>query len=177
MKENLKEIMAYLKKARSELKKYIFDNKKVLKQEKIEGNGWSPVEVLDHLYKTEIFITGLLGRQLERAVKKGLKAREDSTSYLHSLDQFEIEIVKEKYNAPEQSMPDRSTNPETILLKMDGSRAELILLLHQFSDFDMEGMEFPHPAYGRMNMLQRVVFIGKHEHRHLNQIRQITKLS
>ena len=177
MKENLKEIIAYLEEVRSEIKKYISDNGKFIKGKVNGGNTWSPDEVLDHLYKTEIFITGLLSRQLDRAEKKGLKAMENSTSYLHSLDKFEIETVKEKYNAPEQSKPDGSIDPENLLQKMDESRSELLQLLQNFSEYDMAGIEFPHPAYGRMNMIQWVVFIGKHEHRHLNQIKSILKLS
>ncbi len=116
-------------------------------------------------------------RQLDRAEKRELKAGSDHTSLLHSLDKFEIEIVKEKYNAPEQTRPGGSTDPETILQKIDGSRAELIQLLHKFSEYDMGGMEFPHPAYGRLNMLQWVLFLGKHELRHLNQIRSFSEVT
>ncbi len=177
MKENLKEIVEYLEKVRSDLIKNVPDNI-VIKDEKVnKGNSWSPGEILEHIYKTEIYITELLKRQMERAIKRELRSAADNTSFLHSLDQFEIERIKEKFIAPEQTIPDRSADPENILQKMDKSRAELIQLLHTFSEYDMEGMEFPHPAYGRMNMLQWVIFIGKHELRHLNQMKQIIKFS
>ncbi len=171
MKKNLEEIINYVEDVRSDMKNYVQGKEISLLKKKDSANSWSPDEVLQHLYKTEVYITDLLNRQMERAKKKNLASGDETTSYLHSLDEFEVEIVKEKFNAPEISKPDGSIDSEEILKKMDESRSELIKLLKEFSKYDMAGIEFPHPAYGRMNMLQWIIFIGKHELRHFKQIK------
>jgi len=177
MKKNLEEIINYIEEVRSDIKNYVQDKEDHLLQNTNDANSWSPNEVLQHLYKTEIYITELLNRQIERAKKKDLTSVDETTSYLHSLDEFEIEIVNEKFNAPELSKPGGSMDSEVVLHQMGESRSELIKLLREFSQYDMTGIEFPHPAYGRMNMIQWVLFLGKHEERHFNQIKQVLKLS
>jgi len=175
MKKNLEEVIDYIEDVRSDIKNYVRDGKNILLKNNNDSNSWSSDEVLQHLYKTEVYITELLNRQMDRVKKKDLISGDETTSYLHSLDEFEIEIVKEKFNAPEISKPDGSIDSEIVLKKMNRSRSELIKLLREFSQYDMTGIEFPHPAYGRMNMIQWVLFLGKHEERHFNQIKMILK--
>lgn len=173
MKKNLEEIIDYITNVRSDIKNYVQDKEDNLLRNKNASNSWSPDEVLQHLYKTEIYITRLLNRQMERAKKKDLTSGDEATSYLHSLDEFEVEIVNEKFNAPEVSRPEGSMDSGVVLQQMDESRSELEKMLGEFSQYDMAGIEFPHPAYGRMNMIQWVLFLGKHEERHLNQIKSL----
>lgn len=173
MTESLKEILEYIEKIRTEIKNYIKKKESEDLIKKGDGGSWSPAEILQHLYKTEIYITELLVRQLGRAKKRNMAAGPDSTSYLNSLDELEIEKGKEKIKAPEIALPDELFEIDTILENIDTSRSDLNKVLEEFSKFDMAGIEFPHPTGKRMNMIQWVLFLGKHEERHLNQIKSI----
>lgn len=175
MNKNLKEIINYIEKIRTDIKNYTAEKKSMELSRKIEVESWSPAEILQHLYKTEIYITKLLVRQLARAKKKNMTAVADNSSYLNSLDELEIEKGKEKIKAPEIALPEESVGIDTILENMDNSRIELNKVLDEFSKYDMAGIEFPHPTGKRMNMIQWILFLGKHEERHFNQIKLILK--
>lgn len=175
MTESLKEIINYIEKIRTDIKNYTVKKKSLDLSRKVDAESWSPAEILQHLYKTEIYITELLVRQLERAKKKNMIAKPDNTSYLNSLDELEIEKGKEKIKAPEIALPDESVGIDTILENMDNSRIELKNVLDEFSKYDMAGIEFPHPTGNRLNMIQWILFLGKHEERHFNQIKLILK--
>ncbi len=173
MKKNLEEIIDYIEEVRSDIKNYVQDKEDNLLKNKNNSNSWSPAQILEHLYKTEVYITELLIRQSGRAKKKNMIVKPGNTSFLHSLDEMEIEKVKEKIKAPEIALPDESIEIDNILEKMDASRTELNKVLVEFSEYDMGGIEFPHPTGKRMNMIQWVLFLGKHEERHFNQIKSL----
>ncbi|MEN8222388.1 MAG: DinB family protein [Acidobacteriota bacterium] len=177
MNRNLKEIMDYIEDVRTEINNFIQASDETQLRMKPTSGAWSPAEILHHLYKTEIYITELLVRQLGRAKKRNMMAKQEGGSYLHSLDDLNIDTVKEKIKAPEIALPEENIEIKELFTKMNKSRAELRKVLQDFSEYDMEGIEFPHPTGKRMNMIQWILFLGKHELRHFKQIKSILRSS
>ncbi len=175
MNKNLTEIVDYLNKTRASL----FNIFEGLSPDKFKskGNkgGWSAGEVVNHLYLTEVQITALLQKQLERAEKKNIGPDKNNESFLHSLDKYFIEEVREKYTAPVSTLPENQESKEKLAEFINISRSDLLSVLEELGKYDMSKLEFPHPLTGRINMYQWIVFLGKHEERHINQIRNIIK--
>jgi hypothetical protein len=50
------------------------------------------------------------------------------------------------------------------------SRAALVVQTGKADAYDLSQLHAPHPAFGRLNMYQWILFIGPLELRHLHQI-------
>ena len=140
-----------------------------------ETGGWSVGEVLHHLCRMEELVTSLVSRQAQKARGRGIGPDPGGESLLHSLDGYPIETVAGKITAPEAVAPRAGLGKEELLSMLGASRSELRKALDGCADVDMSQLQLPHPALGRINMYQWVLFIGKHELRHLGQIARIVE--
>jgi hypothetical protein len=131
---------------------------------------WSPGEILHHLQLTELSVVRLLERQVERAEKMGLGPDSGRTSLLHSLDDLSIERVRQKLVSPEGVRPAHGMTRLALLDGLAASRAALLVQAEKADAFDLSQLHAPHPAFGRLDMYQWILFIGQHELRHLHQI-------
>ncbi len=137
------------------------------------AGGWSVGEVLHHLCRMEELVTSLISRQAARGREKGIGPDRGGDSLLHSLDSFSIETVSDRLTAPESVAPQPGLGKEELLAMLRDSRARLRKALEDSSDVDLSRLQLPHPVLGRIDMYQWVLFIGKHEVRHLGQIERI----
>ena len=56
---------------------------------------------------------------------------------------------------------------------LSDSRARLKLAIDEADGIDLSQMHFPHPVLGRLDMYQWILFVGKHERRHIAQIARV----
>jgi uncharacterized damage-inducible protein DinB len=138
-----------------------------------EPGGWSVAEVLHHLCRMEDVVTSLLSRQAARAREKGTGPDVGGESLLHSLDRFSIETVSDRIKAPDSVAPRTGLAKGELLSLLHASRAQLRKTLEEAADVDLSRLQFPHPVLGRIDMYQWVLYLGKHEMRHLGQIERI----
>ncbi|MCP4217269.1 MAG: DinB family protein, partial [bacterium] len=98
-------------------------------------------------------------------------------SLLDSLDLYAIEAAKTKYNAPKWSVPHPVDRPkEKLVEELKQSRSEFRKFLPGTDAYNLAELVFPHPAYGKLNFYQWILFLGKHEERHLNQMKNMLKV-
>lgn len=138
-----------------------------------EPHGWSVGEVLHHLHLMEVLVTSLLARQVARGREKGIGPDPGGESLLHSLDGFSIETVTDRITAPQSVSPRAGMRKEEVLSLLEASRGQLRKAMDEAADVDLSLLQFPHPVVGRIDMYQWILFVGKHEIRHLGQIERI----
>jgi hypothetical protein len=129
---------------------------------------WSVGEILDHLALVEAAVEKLLARLVERARKRGgggtqgagpagsLTLPADVASNITAFPVF-------PGAAPRHGMP------AAVLLRQLADRRE-DLLARAGGRFDMSGCSFPHPALGRLDFHQWLLFVAEHERGHTRQI-------
>lgn len=158
------------------VRQQIYDTVTDLSQEQMDfkpaTDAWSISEVLSHLNVVEKGLPKLYAILWKKAEDAGLKP-ETEGSMLNSLDDAQLEVVKQKMPAPERVLPQTGIARAELLAALQQSRQAILAALAPIGDYDLSEVKWPHPALGEINFYQWVLFIGKHEQRHLGQIRAI----
>jgi hypothetical protein len=173
MTARLQEIWYDIENARERLIAFVAAIPEAAFDRRGEPGGWSVGEVLHHLCRMEELVISLLARQAVRAREKGIGPDRGEDSLLHSLDYVSIETVTDRLIAPEPVAPRAGLGKAELLSMLGASRAQLRKTMDEAADVDLSRLHFPHPVLGRIDMYQWVLFIGKHEMRHLGQIERI----
>jgi hypothetical protein len=145
------------------------------------GDAWSVAEIIEHLSLTERRVTRALETMLPQAVgalandakvsiTNGDKVAGDAPQNFKpfSLDAYVEQSRDQKFEAPEFIRP-HGIPLAAALAQLAESRAALEALRPRFECAD-HSAEFPHPAFGMLNVAQWLAFVGIHEARHLAQI-------
>ncbi|MDT7540718.1 MAG: hypothetical protein QOE33_622 [Acidobacteriota bacterium] len=134
-------------------------------------DGWSVAGVVEHLSLTERRVTKALDGMLPKS-GSATEADEDTSAPRNftpfSLDAYVEQARDKKFEAPEFIRP-RGVSFTDALAHLKESRAALEALRPRFERADYSA-QFPHPAFGMLNLGQWLAFIGIHEERHLAQI-------
>ncbi len=136
---------------------------------------WSVGEVLDHLRLVEIGIVTLLQKSGERAAQAGFNQPPVDGSVLDCLDQFPIETTNVKRQAPAFITPAHGKAKDELLRGLQTSRENLTGAIDKIKDYDLHLLDFPHPFLGKLDLYQWILFVGKHERRHLKQAENVTR--
>lgn len=132
--------------------------------------GWTVAEIVEHLSILEHQMTQLLGIMVKKAEAGGLLRASDAAFSPVTIENFVEQSNREKYNAPESVRPSGRVPVADSLARMRESRAALHGLRPQLEQVDGAALQYPHPAFGPLNLYQWLAFIGAHEDRHLKQI-------
>ncbi|HEX8707240.1 MAG TPA: DinB family protein [Pyrinomonadaceae bacterium] len=136
--------------------------------------GWSTIEILEHLTIMEERLTRLMGVMLAKAEAAGLRSGEGYVQIRpFSLDKFIEQSAAEKYNAPEQVRPTGSATLPELLARIRRSREELKSQRARMEVIELSSMTYAHPAFGPLDFYQWLALIGMHEERHLRQIETV----
>jgi hypothetical protein len=143
------------------------------------AGGWSVAEIVEHLSRTERRVARSLDGMLP-AVLAGDDAATLSTGAAtdgervvqsftpFSLDDYVEQAREQKFEAPEYIRP-RGSSLADSLARLKESRVALEAMRPRFEAADYS-KQFPHPAFGMLNVGQWLAFIGIHEERHIRQI-------
>lgn len=172
MNPKIQEIVDYLDEVRAEIYAAVNDLSQAQLDFKSAPEEWSISEVLSHLQVVEKGLPKLYAMLLKKAEEAGLQAEQD-VSWLSSLDAVKLDVVTEKRTAPERVLPTAGIPKAELFAAMQASRQSLKDALAPAGDYDFSGVKWPHPALGEINLYQWVLFVGKHEKRHLGQIERL----
>jgi hypothetical protein len=133
------------------------------------AGGWSVAEIVEHLSRTERRVARSLDGMLPQAAHEAHDGENGRSSFVpFSLDDFVEQARDQKFEAPEYIRP-RGSSLADSLAHLKESRAALEAMRPRFKAADYS-KQFPHPAFGMLNVGQWLAFIGIHEERHLRQI-------
>ncbi|WLR47915.1 DinB family protein [Halobacillus litoralis] len=134
---------------------------------KPEEDRWSILEVLEHLYLMEQLIV----YQINQALKQG-DTQQATEKPIHKTTNRDYKV-----EAPEAVRPKGEF--KTLQEAKEGlkkTREATLFLIHNKEEETLQNRAFPHPAFGDMNLEQWVEFIGWHELRHLDQMKEVKAL-
>lgn len=132
--------------------------------QKVRDDQWSIMQVMDHLY--------LMEKNLTNTMKKVLEDGEEK-----SVDDKPIHLTVDrsrKVDAPSYVVPsDEFITLDEMKDKLYKSRQALQQFESQTNEEKRQKKAFPHPVFGLMTVNQWIPFIGYHEERHLDQMKEI----
>lgn len=129
-----------------------------------KDGGWSINQVLEHLYLMENMVVSMLQHALETGEVQETKKR-----------RIEATVNRDfKVEAPDELVPsDEKLSTEAIIDKLAISHKALRDFSKEHSSETLIEKALPHPAFGLMSLEQWIPFVGYHEIRHTEQIREI----
>lgn len=134
---------------------------------------WSIGENLDHLALVESGVARLLHKKIDEVIAAGSHAAPELPSQLGSLDHFPILDRTTRRKAPDIVAPRYGIPAEELRHNLDRSRATLRQALDALALYDLTTHTFRHPFLGTLNLYQWILFVGRHERRHLAQIEAV----
>ncbi len=134
---------------------------------------WSIGEVLDHLCLVETGSSKVLHKHAREIKDNNLSAPPLDGSALNCLDKFQIETVRTKIKAPAMVAPRSGVGKTELMSNLETCRVRLLESIQALDRYDLHQLDFPHPALGKLDLYQWILFIGKHERRHSVQVENI----
>ena len=131
---------------------------------------WSVDEILTHLSLVEPGVAKRIVKSVGKAKGEGLERETSVSSVLGSLDGPALDRLNEAQVAPE------FVEPKTVLPLFESlhalalSRESLRHAMGEADGWALGKVVAPHPRLGTLDMYQWLVFLGRHERRHLAQI-------
>lgn len=181
MHQSLSEIVEYIEATRAEFDARVNHLSQAQLDFRVAPDAWSLTQLGEHLRLVETGVARLINKVATQAAESSAASGgsntekfESSESFLASLDYFPIENRTRRAIAPEQVAPPQDAIAKQDLLSaMKQARVELLNAIKRIGDYDCRQLTFKHPFLGEINMYQWVLFIGKHERRHLAQADEI----
>lgn len=135
------------------------------------NESWSIGEVLDHLVLVETGISKLLHVKAREAQSGDTSPTEGSA--LASLDRFPVGNRRRRMSAPAIVTPRCGKQKDELTANLSSSRAKLMNSIALLANHDLHQLRHTHPTLGELDLYQWILFIGKHERRHLQQVQEI----
>lgn len=173
MHPRIREVLDHLAAQRAELAAAFESVPRERRGQRPAPDRWSVAEIIEHLAIVEARIT--------RMVSEGVRNADpgpdpDSSPILPSLDLARLVDRSEKRVAREALHPTSGTTASEGWSALERSRAALLAAVAEFDGLAIDVVRSPHPVLGELNGYQWLAFIGAHEARHAQQIREVVVL-
>jgi uncharacterized damage-inducible protein DinB len=173
MQPRIQEVLGYLDSTRSELSNAVDAVSPERRSERPAPECWSVAEVLDHLNIIETRIIQLLNGQITAARTGDVGPETETSSVIDSIDRTRIRDRSQRVTAPEMVRPQSGRDATSAWEALQQSRAGLRAAVLAGDGLALGEIKYQHPALGLINMYQWIIFVGSHEARHTDQIREI----
>lgn len=138
------------------------------------GDGrWTVGEVLDHISRVEGGFARLLTKRVSDARAKGIARETESSSILGTVESGPLTDRKRRLQAPETVVPRQGATVAEGLAALEASRAAMRTAVLDANGVALGAITQQHPYFGTLNMYQWGLFLGFHDLRHAEQIREI----
>lgn len=125
---------------------------------------WSIKQVLEHLYLMEGAITQTIKYQLKEGETQKIEDKPIELSTNRDV----------KVDAPDFAVPgDDFLTLLELKQRLAGTHEGLKELVRETDEDLLESKAYPHPAFGDLSLKQYIPFVGYHELRHLDQIKEV----
>jgi len=125
---------------------------------------WSIAQILEHLYLTELSVA----RQMKKAAERADTPIPGEKPIRLLLDRSR----RVKVPIPAIEPSDDYKTLVSLKEKLYQSRKVLTCVLRDLTPDQLKRSSMPHPLFGVMSLKQWVEFVGLHEQRHLEQIKE-----
>ncbi|PEC49046.1 hypothetical protein COJ46_23105 [Bacillus sp. AFS077874] len=131
---------------------------------KVNNEKWSIIQVLEHLYLMESKLVKLMTRTFNEAPSEVIQ---DKPIHLAT------DRTKKITSPPHFEPTDQFITKIEMTEKLNQSRKSLHEFVELTKDHKLDDKGMPHPIFGQINLKQWIPFIGVHEKRHIDQIREL----
>lgn len=135
--------------------------------------GWSVLGVLEHLSIVEARITGLLRQQVAKAREAGLGKETDDTPVLPGMNLDRTLDRTTKLNGSQAVQPTGTMTMDAAWKALHDSRESFRSFVIEADGLALRDVKHPHVFFGPLDVYEWIAFIGSHEARHADQIREI----
>jgi hypothetical protein len=164
------EIAAYLDETRAAIVRIVAPLSPEDAARRPSPEAWSVDEILTHLSLVEPGVAKRVAKSVGKAKGEGLERETSVSSVLGSLDGPALDRLNEKQVAPEFVEPKAALSKAEVLAALALSRESLRHAMAEADGWALEKVVALHPRLGTLDMYQWLVFVGRHEARHLAQI-------
>ena len=165
-----RELLAYLDEQRSVLKSAFESVSPELRERPPAPDRWSAANIVEHLAIVEARISKLLSERIAE-VRPGLTAETSTDPILPTIDYKRMYDRSTCVKAPEVVIPTGlDAGSAWAALENAGSMLRSILLANE--GIALSTVTHPHPRFGTLSVYDWVAFLGAHEVRHAEQIRE-----
>jgi hypothetical protein len=165
-----RELLTYLDQQRSVLKS-AFESVPVESRDRLASpERWSTANIVEHLAIVEGRVSKIL---LERFVegRPGLVASTRTQPVLPTIDYKRMYDRSNRVKAPETAIP-TGLNAASAWIALENSSTMLRDLVVAGDGLELGSVTHPHPRFGVLSVYEWVAFLGAHEVRHAQQIRE-----
>lgn len=116
-------------------------------------------------------MTKLLEGLFAKALADGMPEETGVRSWIRSLDTLGVLDRSRRIEAPERAHPSADAQFAASWASLQSVRERLLRAVATVDGRDLTAVNASHPIFGALNGYQWVLVIGKHEERHLSQLR------
>jgi hypothetical protein len=167
-----REVLAHLDEQRAALREAIESVPPELRTRRPAVDRWSVAEVIEHLATVEARIATLLARLLEEGRARGLDVERESSPVVSAKEVAMIRDRTRTIVAAESLQPKGATDAEAAWQALQLTRASLRATILAGDGLDVATLVAPHRVLGPIDWYRWLVFVGAHETRHAEQIRE-----
>jgi hypothetical protein len=138
-------------------------------QRPAEGR-WSVANVLEHLVQTERAVTGLLTGLIQRAEPRPADEPFPEDAFRRHVEMSEFLDRTRTFQGPQ---PTGEMSATEAWAELGRTRGELIAAVERGAGLRLEDHAYSHPFAGNLDLYQWIAFVGLHEARHAEQVREI----
>ncbi len=173
MHPRIAELLTYIDEQRVVLRAAI-DNVPADRRSKSPGEDrWSVDEVVEHLATIEPKITSLFRARVSEARTNGLATETATSPILPELNVGQIVDRGHRLKGPNSMRPTSKLDSDAAWAQLEISRRDLRDAVADADGLALGTITHPHLAFGPFTMYKWIAFIGAHEARHADQIREI----
>ena len=172
MHPRLQELFAYLNVRRHALREAVDSVPEALRSQPPEPSRWSVADVLEHLALVEGRFTTTLANRLAEARAAGLGEERETSAIVGTFDQSGVLDRSSKREAPDVVRP-QGLDWKTAWQRLEDTRRSFLDVFLSADGLALADVAYVHPRLGSLNLYQWGVWIGAHEGRHIEQVREI----
>ncbi|MBI3402642.1 MAG: DinB family protein [Acidobacteria bacterium] len=176
MHPRMQELFAYLNVRRTALREAVDAVPEAQRNERPAAGRWSVAEVLEHLALVEARFKSMIGDRLAEAKAAGLAAETETSAIAGTYEPTPMLDRSEKHQAPDVVVP-KAAEWQTAWTKLEAVRRTFLDVYCAGDGFALGAVEMHHPRLGTMNLYQWGLWLGAHEARHTEQVREIAATS
>jgi hypothetical protein len=165
-----RELLEYLDNQRSLLKSAFESVPPQLREQPPAPERWSAANVIEHLAIVETRISNILSERIEQA-RTGLPSETSTGPIVPTIDLQRVYDRSTRVKAPETAIP-KGLDAASAWAAFETAGSKLRGVLTANDGLALSLVTHPHPRFGEMSVYHWMVFLGAHEVRHAEQIRE-----
>jgi hypothetical protein len=166
------ELLAYLDEQRSVLKSAFGSVPAAMRDRSPAPERWSAANIVEHLAIVEVRVSMLLSDRIEEARSK-LSPSISTGAILPEIDYKRMYDRSTRVKAPETAIP-TGLDAAAAWTSLENASSMMRAMLIANDGLDLSSIAHPHPRFGSLSVYEWIAFLGAHEVRHAEQIREET---